>query len=460
MAGEPSMDEILASIRKIISEDVSPRLPAVGSERSGPPPTLPFAAPRRGQPSAETAPQDISAAPAMHGPTTADVLSELVDQLTNPPLATASSAVEQGKAASLAAAFGGIRPYSAAPSAMDFQRAPLPPLFGEPQRSGGSEPAVGDRVRPMDLEQLRPARSERTPGQSAASALDAGVVPVDAAVVPTTVAPDLEPSGGSLPDTPAGNPESVLDALLAGHAAARNRPVAPVSALDVMPAEPVSRRDATPPADAQSVATAAVASAPSVGAEPHAPAAVPTLPNAVAAMHPVVAAVVPDLAGMDVPEPAAGSIAPVAPESVGAVPSALVAVATGLVAVDGASADAGARASTAPAVAAGKSVDHAEPVAAAVGPVVTALAGQPSVVGPAAAAGATEMPVAVAAPSTVPANRGFEDAVSEMLRPMLRQWLDANMPKLVEKALASEMATMAATMTATKTDSPDGAKAG
>ncbi len=36
------------------------------------------------------------------------------------------------------------------------------------------------------------------------------------------------------------------------------------------------------------------------------------------------------------------------------------------------------------------------------------------------------------------APRSFEDAVAEMLRPMLRQWLDANMPGLVEKALKAE----------------------
>lgn len=36
--------------------------------------------------------------------------------------------------------------------------------------------------------------------------------------------------------------------------------------------------------------------------------------------------------------------------------------------------------------------------------------------------------------------RAFEDAVAEMLRPMLREWLDANLPRLVQQALREEMA--------------------
>ena len=34
----------------------------------------------------------------------------------------------------------------------------------------------------------------------------------------------------------------------------------------------------------------------------------------------------------------------------------------------------------------------------------------------------------------------MEDTVAELLRPMLRQWLDANMPRVVEKALRVELA--------------------
>jgi cell pole-organizing protein PopZ len=44
--------------------------------------------------------------------------------------------------------------------------------------------------------------------------------------------------------------------------------------------------------------------------------------------------------------------------------------------------------------------------------------------------------------TTAPAGeraRAFEDAVAEMLRPMLRDWLDANLPRLVQQALREEM---------------------
>jgi hypothetical protein len=34
--------------------------------------------------------------------------------------------------------------------------------------------------------------------------------------------------------------------------------------------------------------------------------------------------------------------------------------------------------------------------------------------------------------------RTLEDAVAEMLRPMLQQWLTDNMPRIVEKALKIE----------------------
>ena len=33
----------------------------------------------------------------------------------------------------------------------------------------------------------------------------------------------------------------------------------------------------------------------------------------------------------------------------------------------------------------------------------------------------------------------FDDTAAELLRPMLRQWLDSNMPRIVEKALRIEL---------------------
>ena len=45
--------------------------------------------------------------------------------------------------------------------------------------------------------------------------------------------------------------------------------------------------------------------------------------------------------------------------------------------------------------------------------------------------------------ANTPATRTLEDTVAELLRPMLRDWLDANMPRIVEKALRVELAASA-----------------
>jgi cell pole-organizing protein PopZ len=66
--------------------------------------------------------------------------------------------------------------------------------------------------------------------------------------------------------------------------------------------------------------------------------------------------------------------------------------------------------------------------------------------GPGAVEGSTPPPqadegAASAAPETGqgPAGRSLEDTVSALLRPMLRDWLDTNMPGIVEKALKEEL---------------------
>jgi cell pole-organizing protein PopZ len=45
-----------------------------------------------------------------------------------------------------------------------------------------------------------------------------------------------------------------------------------------------------------------------------------------------------------------------------------------------------------------------------------------------------------AAASSGEGGRTLEDTVAEMLRPMLKQWLETNMPRIVEKALKGEIA--------------------
>jgi uncharacterized protein len=57
-----------------------------------------------------------------------------------------------------------------------------------------------------------------------------------------------------------------------------------------------------------------------------------------------------------------------------------------------------------------------------------------------AASSAASSDTSTAGSEAAPAVRTLEDTVSELLRPLLREWLDANMPRIVEKALRVELA--------------------
>ena len=46
--------------------------------------------------------------------------------------------------------------------------------------------------------------------------------------------------------------------------------------------------------------------------------------------------------------------------------------------------------------------------------------------------------------ASAPGVQTLEDTVARLLRPMLRQWLDDNMPRIVEKAFREEWASQAA----------------
>lgn len=49
------------------------------------------------------------------------------------------------------------------------------------------------------------------------------------------------------------------------------------------------------------------------------------------------------------------------------------------------------------------------------------------------------LPAMVSPVGSMPVNRTLEDAVADMLRPMLQQWVADNMPRIIEKALRSEV---------------------
>ena len=63
---------------------------------------------------------------------------------------------------------------------------------------------------------------------------------------------------------------------------------------------------------------------------------------------------------------------------------------------------------------------------------------------PAAPAASAGWPVAVTCPAPAVAAAGAEDVLAEMLRPMVRKWLDENMGRAIEKAVKAEVATQLA----------------
>jgi cell pole-organizing protein PopZ len=76
-------------------------------------------------------------------------------------------------------------------------------------------------------------------------------------------------------------------------------------------------------------------------------------------------------------------------------------------------------------------------------------AGHPVSSGVSGLNGATGGAKVNAAPGDAASNRALEAVVLELLKPMLRQWLDENMPRLVAQAISDE---------AVRARLPDGAK--
>ena len=101
-----------------------------------------------------------------------------------------------------------------------------------------------------------------------------------------------------------------------------------------------------------------------------------------------------------------------------------------------------AQASAAPANVSAMSVPSAGPLDEAIG----ADLGSDPVAEAQSALGALAMGFAVSAPTPAGAadnsstgRKSLDDAIVEMLRPMLRDWLDSHLPDMVEKALRQEM---------------------
>lgn len=459
-AKEPSMEEILASIRKIISEEPDGRA-------APPPPRATLAAkPAPEAPPAErtarVTPQQSAAFPprteaprAPARPLTGlghdDDLSDILDQPAAERAPTPSPAPAPAPSpVSREPLFQAFRKANAeadtAPPVRDRQ---LPQVAAATPAAPITEPegsSLADRLR--GLGEARPGHSDTARHRTEPSLPMAGAPSLAASVFgrrpasatppsqptppqskssapPPVVLPDLvaeaprKPAGAELPPAPAATPDeepTARDAMIATEAVRDSAPShrAPTAAAperverppvatvqtEAEVAPPEASADPVPPAAIAARVTEAAPAEPETlapaPADPSAPLAAETIP---AYVEPLVATVAPPVASKAVP-PAPASPTAVTPPPAPPLPVAAV-------------------------------------TAAAVVPASTAIAS----------------PSEASAP--LGAIRSLEDTVTELLRPMLREWLDANMPRIVEKALRVELAERRAMPKPTDTASKD-----
>lgn len=487
-AAETNMEDILASIRKIIAEEPhaakAPQEARDGRGIGGLDDAMSRGA-APGAPLPAQSPSGASLAGALRGASTApsaadpgpaavpepkaplDGLDDLLDDVPALPLRPTAGAAHAGTPSQPAALTTREAPV-AQRSFEELLRERPSPKPAEP--SGARAP---QHPSPFDLSPLAIAgRAAAPPAGAAKPSADLG------AIVPSRAFD--EAARGPAPEVPAagdpfrwpgpkltGAPDFLRKTASAPEKTIEEKSVPPgaMAAPATPPAEPAptSRYEviaAMPPrTEAAHVAGADKASPVPFGVKPPemafggsaadtAPAAGPGLE---AAAEPAEPAATPAPAPQSViADPAAkpdldqdGSLAGESPdstleavaiESTAAAASALGALAAGLAASSksflppGEAAPRGAADPVAPADAAPAAVEMPSPA-----PAVSATPQQP------APSTADVQPVA---PSSAPTRetRTLEDTVAEMLRPMLRQWLDDNMPRMVEKALRVEVA--------------------
>lgn len=411
-ASDLSMDEILASIRKIISED--PKAVAAPPRPTSGPTTLggnrPVSAPASTQsshsrPSAPPAAAMEPVAVRAAKPTLDDDILDLMDEDRGPPTPAVPAA-----------------PIAAQPAATATTVAEASP----PPR-----PGLNDMWKPREWPRAPEAPPAPSPPASAAK-----------------IAPTAEQEGTS---------ESRLEAAIAALGQSLAAPThndLPAKPIVVASAPKITSPNGPPPGpriDVVAVVNAAQraalaqrsadeqASMPAIvgqhAAAPPAEVAAPTVPqiDPQPSAAPAIVAAAPAVAPATVPASASATAPTTAPATA---PSVNAAIAAAMAA-----------ARTAPAL-----VDAPKPAAPPVVEAASRPAPPPSVPAPAIveAAETTMLPPAmsesiaprrsegsVSAPAGV---QTLEDTVARLLRPMLRQWLDDNMPRIVEKAFKEELA--------------------
>jgi cell pole-organizing protein PopZ len=241
----------------------------------------------------------------------------------------------------------------------------------------------------------------------------AAPVVIAAMAAPTKRAPAIT--------VPLGAPAAVAPAVTVAHVAA---PVAPTEAVvPVLPVSTVTPTTALSMADVLPAPDVAMAWAPSARAAPDGE----PQPASLASVAPAPAAQAPGGAA----SPARPSSADDAPQVDAAVASALGALAAGLAA---------SRVTVTPEI-----VVAATPASPDSGAAVASLAGQQerppeAITQPQAASQAVATQDTRSEGVALEPVYPHDETAVELLRPMLRHWLDSNMPRIVEKALRAELA--------------------
>ena len=374
-AGEPSMDEILASIRKIIADD--------GSKDAAPPAPPAPAQPRPRPAGPADGASSLSARlngsfPAANGANAA----------AGAPLrlrASVRSAVDDDLGDILA---DNPRPFD---PAGDSARRPRPVDFGT---VAAGAPALGPAVAtPLKSSAAEPVRAAPVV-IAAAPVRSKNEAPAVAATLDGAPAPDAASTPPSAAAAPAFIPSALTPSV--------NATLPPSSGpmvLAAMPERPGVTSPAPSPAPAATPASTPEAPAPAA-AKPNDDATAAAVASAIGAL-------------------AAGLAAAVRPSS----PEIVVSAAELAVSVP---ARAG---STAPS-------ETSTALTSTPFPSMQSTSGSAT---PAARSVFTEPNAFVEGVALTPV-KTLDDTAAELLRPMLRQWLDSNMPRIVEKALRIELA--------------------
>lgn len=383
--------QVLAAMPARKSEPMKPAEPARASEifKTTAPaapatPTAPSIADKRDM--SRSQPEVLAAMPAAKPTETLDKPSEAKAA----PVVIARTGIALPP---LKPAVSPAAPAAAAPAAVGESLPAATPSAGSASSLAGS-PAEPTVPLPAELTEQSTAAAASALGALAAGLAKSSVSPespeaiADVAAPPTDAAPTVKVE-----------PKPAQAA--SGPAAAPSLQAAPASV-----AAPVTAPKESAPA----------AAAPQPAAAAPAPAQPPVEPPVVRAAQVTIAPIRPQLPKTPVfVAPAPTAPRPVAPEPVQAEP--------------------------APAAATAIPMAAAEPTVDALAMLSAAMASKPSAIAPTpqTAAAAAEGKGASADAETTP-ERTLEDTVAELLRPMLRQWLSDNMPRIVEKALRIELA--------------------